>query len=34
MYYQTKYEEEMIAEGASDEEARSAWMMLIGRNYL
>ena len=34
MYYQTKYEEEMIAEGASDEEARSAWKMLIGRNYL
>ena len=34
MYYQTKYEEEMIAEGASDEEARSSWMMLIGRNCL
>lgn len=34
MHYQTKYEEEQIAEGASDKEARSAWMMLIGRNYL
>lgn len=34
MYYQTKYEEEQIAAGATEEEARADWMALIGRNYL
>ena len=34
MHYQTKYEEEQIAAGATEEEARAAWMALIGRNYL
>ena len=34
MFYQTKFEEEQIADGATKEEAHAEWMALIGRNYL
>ena len=29
-----QYESQLIDEGYSDEQARRAWMLLIGRNYL
>ena len=34
MYFQTIYEEELIASGETPEKARTSWMALIGRNYL
>lgn len=32
--YQQQYELKLIDEGYTDEQARRAWMLLIGRNYL
>jgi hypothetical protein len=32
--YQQQYESKLIDEGYTDEQARRAWMLLIGRNYL
>ena len=34
MYYQHVYEEKLIQKGLDREEARKAWMAMIGRNYL
>ena len=34
MYFQTIYEEELIASGETPEKARTSWMAMIGRNYL
>lgn len=33
-FYQQQYELKLIDEGYTDEQARRAWMLLIGRNYL
>ena len=33
-HYQQQYESKLIDEGYTDEQARRAWMLLIGRNYL
>nr|DAJ94107.1 MAG TPA: Protein of unknown function (DUF968) [Caudoviricetes sp.] len=33
-HYQQQYEAKLIDEGYTDEQARRAWMLLIGRNYL
>ncbi len=32
-YYQNKYESRLIATGCTPENARKAWMAMIGRNY-
>ena len=34
MYFQKKYELKLRAEGVSPEQAREAWISLIGRNYI
>ena len=34
MYYQHIYEERLISLGLQPEEARKAWMAMIGKNYL
>lgn len=34
MYYQHQYEQKLIDAGVEPEQARSAWMAMIGRNYL
>lgn len=32
-YYQKRYEEKLIQNGTSKEDARKMWMAMIGRNY-
>lgn len=34
MYYQSMYEERLMQLGLNREEARKAWMAMIGKNYL
>ena len=34
MFFQAKHEEELIASGMTEKEARAEWMRLIGKNYL
>lgn len=34
MFYQRQYEERLIETGITEEQARSCWMDLMGRNYL
>lgn len=34
MYYQSLYEQKLIATGITPEQARECWMTLIGKNYL
>lgn len=33
-YFQLKYEDDLISEGYTQEQAREEWMLLIGENYL
>lgn len=34
MYYQKRYEDQLIKAGTTEEQARACWLQLMGRSYL